>query len=201
MGITERKAITKPDYDFIMNFTNWPGVQELNNMLSVYGVDTLDLKNFKHYLETKLSDLLLRGENVITHSSVPVYLDDICKSLEICNEVWRVIAVSSMSTTAGGSLRASVAIVLARRKGQDVANVIYKATYDIKAKDTHIWHNGVDHLEKSKNWLEKSKNWALHKALIDFSRNSDMLLAYLREDWSASISHKQTSFHDITKSF
>lgn len=107
-----------------------------------------------------------------------------------------------METILGGSLRATVAIVLARKASAtdiEVASCIQtkhfylfnnlfmiiicidKAMYYITANNDARWHNALGH-------LERCKGWAIHKAILDFQANSDKLLVFLKvEDKTGAI--------------
>lgn len=80
-----------------------------------------------------------------------------------------MFAFSSMETTLGGRLRASVSVVLARKNGTTIGSGIYKAIYDITANSNAVWHNTLGH-------LEKAKGWAIHQAMSDFRKNRDLLM-------------------------
>lgn len=162
-----------PDYNWVQENTNWPGVELISNSLTVYGRDTLQLANFSNYLKEKLADAVLRGASVISQSDFNESINDMLGSLKYSAEVFRLVAFSSMEITAGGKLRASVAIVLARKIETDpsyVGSVVYKAIYDIKAQNDHYWNNSRGH-------LQRIKGWAIYKALTDFNDNSSYLLS------------------------
>jgi len=72
--------------------------------------------------------------------------------------------------------------------------VVYKAVYDLKALETHVWHNTLNH-------LEKSKNWAIYNALADFKKNGDGLLMYLSDPNRDSSILEYKNQHDLLASF
>jgi hypothetical protein len=116
--VNTRSEIVKKDYEWLKNNTNWQGVSEITNQLTAYGADTIVLSDARNYLETKLRNVVHSSSNsVLCNSSLRESVNDFTTSLEYSQDVYRLYPYSSMDLTPGGSLRASVAIILAIRIG------------------------------------------------------------------------------------
>lgn len=169
----------KPDYDYVLANTAWQNVAEGTSLLTMYGRDIVEPPNFVNYLKDKLSDVILSGSGVLVGSDLDILIKDLNSSLKWGKEAYRTTAFSSMETHAGGSLRASVAVLLVRKlnspAGDQLHCFVYKSIYDITAKSNAHWHNGRNH-------LDKAKGWAIYKAMHDFQTQCDQLLEHLTND-------------------
>jgi hypothetical protein len=178
-----------PDYNWFVQNTNWSGVAQASNALTVYGRDKVLLSNYKNYLDNKLSNVILSGRSITSNSDYNATINDMISSITYAQEIYKLVAFSSMDTSPGGALRASVAIVLARKyDASHLGSVVYKAIYDVTAKNAHVWHNQLGH-------LQKAQGWAIYKALSDFKKNADHLLSYMYVDGT------NTSIINVEKSF
>ncbi len=178
----DRLATNKEAYDWVQQNTTWKNVKCSDSLLTVFGVDSIPVVDLKNYLEDKLSDVVVRGPSVLSESDVPKTIEDLLSSMKYSKECIKLIAFTSMETSAGGRLRATVAVVLSRKLPQqaDVSCVVYKAIYDVSAIDNAVWHNSLGH-------LGKSKGWAIYKALTDFKANATELVAHMKDTRLAEI--------------
>jgi len=190
--VDQQLGVLRDDYLWIKDNTCWPNVACSDSLLAVYGADLVPLADYGKYLQEKLKDAVLEG---LTYSDVNAAIQDVLSSIKYAAESHRIITFSSMETHGGGRLRATVAIVLVRKANPNtLASVVYKAIYDITAKDDCYWRN-------SKNHLEKSKGWAQHKALEDFRKNHEKLLIHLRDPGIDSVISTHSSVDQVLNSF
>jgi len=164
----------RDDYQWMVDNTAWHNVEFASTHLQAFGADLVHFDKLQAYIEQKLSDAVLTGPNVITSGSVKVQAEDIVGSLRFAASTYRMFPVTSMEVNIpGGILRSTVAIVVAKKGASGgVGTVVYRAKYDIKAKNNAVWHNRLDH-------IEKAKGWAIYKAFEDFKRNCDTLLLHI----------------------
>jgi len=195
----KKLKIYEGDYNWLVANSNWDVVSTRDTSLKLYGVDMVLPDNYGSYLREILGDSVLKGAGVISTSNVESSIEEILVAVKYASEVVRVMAFTSIETHLGGSFRATVAIVLARKnkeanKGTAIGSVVYKATYDITVKDNAYPHHPALGLEHAERWLEKAKGWATYKALTDFQTNADKLLMFLLEPGKIGVFHSNSDY-------
>jgi len=198
-SVVSELSTNKADHDWLLGRVTWENVRGSESLLSVYGADVIEPQNFGGYLKEKLHNAVLTGPGVITQSDLQLAIDDLVNSMKYAAESYRIQSFSSMETHCGGILRATVAVVLAKKGPATKSGtptygcVVYKAVYDLIANtNAHWWDD--------KQCLTKSKGWATYKAMKDFQANCDRLLAHLKDSGVATIATYSTT-NELLASF